>query len=263
MYEYPPILTGDALQQIAALRDYLARRVREDHADPAPLSPGAGAGDFPREGEQTPPAPGSGSAKPRSGGYDPAASAALRSLIVKTADAVERHVDELRTELHEDYLALSDFGSYQEQIETRIVQTARETVESYDYDARITAAEGGIDGLQEALTELNGQIRRGLITDPETGETVLGIAVSQELRFTGTTVTEGGLTYWELSPGQTLGLYTSTGWQFWIGGSKRGWFDSRDGKLHVSQIQVESRLQHGEDWLVTTAGGYGIRYIGT
>ena len=32
--------------------------------------------------------------------------------------------------------------------------------------------------------------------------------------------------------------------------------------LHVSQILVEDRLQHGADWLVTTAGGYGIRYIG-
>jgi len=263
MYEYPPILSGDALQQIAALRDYLVRRVREEDAGSAPLSPGAGAGDFPQGGKQTSLAPGSGSAKPTVGGYDPAASAALRQLIVKTADLVEHHVDELRQTLREDYLALSDFGTYRESIDTQILQTARETVESYRYQEQLDAAQSGIGELQSAMTALSGQIRRGLITDPETGETALGIAISQELQFTGQTRTEDGLTYWELSPGQTLGIYTSTGWQFWIGGSKRGWFDSRDGMLHVSQVLVESRLQLGENWLVTAAGGFGIRYIGT
>ena len=250
MYEYPPILTGDALQQIAALRDYLVRRVREDNAEFAS-----------RDAEQTsavrqPPLPKGGwPSEARSGGYDSAASTALRSLIVKTADLVEHHVEELRTELHEDYVAISDYGSYYETIESKVSQTARGTVESYQYQEQL-------DALDQYTAQLSGQIRRGLITDPETQETVLGIAISQDLRFTGRTVTEDGLEYWELSPGQTLGLYTSTGWQFWINGSKRGWFDSTDGMLHVSQILVEDRLQHGADWLVTTAGGYGIRYIG-
>lgn len=252
MYEYPPILTGDALQQIAALRDYLVRRVRESDAEfgiqnaesaaasPAVSSPTGGVNSESRiqNSELT------------------QASAALRSLIVKTADLVEHYVEELRTELHEDYVAISDYGSYYETIESKVSQTARGTVESYQYQEQL-------DALDQYTAQLSGQIRRGLITDPETQETVLGIAISQDLRFTGRTVTEDGLEYWELSPGQTLGLYTSTGWQFWINGSKRGWFDSTDGMLHVSQILVEDRLQHGADWLVTTAGGYGIRYIGT
>ena len=264
MYEYPPILTGDALQQIAALRDYLVRRVRESDAETVPLSalratsPGGGSLWAPPGGELLP--------KATEGGVHSEsrihhseltqASAALRSLIVKTADLVEHYVEELRTELHEDYVAISDYGSYYETIESKVSQTARGTVESYQYQEQL-------DALDQYTAQLSGQIRRGLITDPETQETVLGIAISQDLRFTGRTVTEDGLEYWELSPGQTLGLYTSTGWQFWINGSKRGWFDSTDGMLHVSQILVEDRLQHGADWLVTTAGGYGIRYIGT
>ena len=261
MFEYPPILQGDALSQIAALRDYLVRQTREQNPDTALLPPGTAV-----VGALVPGVPGTAAAGARSSGteegYDPAASAALRALIRKTADTVEQHVDELRQSLRQDYLALSDFGEYRESIDTQIRQTARETVESYDYEERIAAAENGVEGLRETVTELDGQIRRGLITDPETQETALGIAISQNLRFTGATVTEGGLTYWELAPGQTLGLYTSTGWQFWINGSKRGWFDSRDGMLHVSQIRAESRLQHGDSWLVTTTGGYGIRYVG-
>lgn len=254
MREYPPILTGTALQQIAALRDYLVRQTRNRDSE-SPESAGSGIRVVQaRSGGES----GTGQA----GAKERQEAAALRALIIKTADVVEQHVDELNQTLHEDYLALSDFGSYQENIDTQIRQTARETVESYGYDDRIDAANAGIGELQSAVTELDGQIRRGLITDPETGETVLGIAISQNLRFTGQTRTEGGLTYWELSPGQTLGLYTSTGWQFWIGGSRRGWFDSSDGMLHVSQILVESRLQLGADWLITTSGGFGIRYIG-
>ena len=65
-----------------------------------------------------------------------------------------------------------------------------------------------------------------------------------------------------LAPGQTLGLYTATGWQFWINGSKRGWFDSEDGMLHVANIVVEDKLQIGDGWLMTTTGGFGLRYTG-
>ena len=43
MTEYPPILSGTALQQIAALRDYLVRRARDSDA-----SVGAGALDGPK-----------------------------------------------------------------------------------------------------------------------------------------------------------------------------------------------------------------------
>lgn len=257
MVDYPPILTGDALQQIAALRDYLVRQTRGREKEIRDVTVKEVQGELQKKDS------GLRKAMESISRMDQNAAAALRSLIIKTADVVEHNMDEIRTVLREYYAASSEFGSYYEAIESNIVQTAQGTVESYQYQEQINAANAGLGELQSAMTELNGQIRRGIITDPDTQETVLGIAISQELSFTGSSVTEGGLTYYELSPGQTLGLYTSTGWQFWINGSKKGWFDSRDGMLHVSQILVEDMLQHGSDWLVTTTGGYGIRYIGS
>ena len=56
--------------------------------------------------------------------------------------------------------------------------------------------------------------------------------------------------------------YTATGWQFWINGSKKGWFDSADGMLHAGNLQVEQLLQLGADWVLSTAGGFGLRYLG-
>ena len=275
MTEYPPILSGTALQQIAALRDYLVRRARDRDA-----SVGAGALDGPKNsasvGEGLAP-PADTGANRTTGGASPAPtaahsefripnselpSAALRALIVKTADRVERQVELLSRSLHEDYLARSDFGDYQEQIDTLIRATARQIVESYDFSARLSAADERLGELAGALTRLRGEIRRGLIQDPETGELCFGIAIAQELRFTGQTVTENGLVYEELAPGQTLGLYTASGWQFWINGSKRGWFDASDGQLHIRSLTAEQELRLGGDWLCTSSGGFGIRYVG-
>ncbi len=275
MTEYPPILSGTALQQIAALRDYLVRRARDRDA-----SVGAGALDGPKNsasvGEGLAP-PADTGANRTTGGASPAPmaahsefripnselpAAALRALIVKTADRVERQVELLSRSLHEDYLARSDFGDYQEQIDTLIRATARQIVESYDFTARLSAADERLGELAGALTRLRGEIRRGLIQDPETGELCFGIAIAQELRFTGQTVTENGLVYEELAPGQTLGLYTASGWQFWINGSKRGWFDASDGQLHIRSLTAEQELRLGGDWLCTSSGGFGIRYVG-
>lgn len=203
------------------------------------------------------------SAGTASAGTAPAetASAALRSLIVKTADTVNARVDSLTTVLESGYLAKSDFGQYAETIQTRIEQTARQTVESYDYTALIEAAQTRIGELSSHLTELQGRILRGVLTDPE-GNLVFGLAIAENLRTTGETLTQNGRSYECIAPGQTLGLYTASGWQFWIRGVKCGWFDAADGMLHTANIAVESSLYLGEGWQLCAAGGFGLKYTG-
>ena len=243
MYELPPILSGSEQQQLRLLRDYLVRLCRS------------------LERSETAPALSTAAAATAAGTAERESAEALRGLIVKTAERIEHHVESIRQELHEDYLAVSDFGTYQEQIESVIEATARGVVESYDFQAAIDAVSERCGGAESAVTAIRGQIRRGLITDPETGETAMGIAISEELSFTGATHTENGLEYAELAPGQTLGLYTATGWQFWINGSKRGWFDSRDGMLHVANLAVENSLNLGAGWVMTMTEGFGLRYM--
>lgn len=177
-------------------------------------------------------------------------------------DAVEYSVGELRSELRSGYVANADFGSYAESVETQIAATARQIVESYAFASLIEAANADIGELESALTNLDGEIRRGFIEDPETHDRHLGIAISESLSFTGQTLTDGGLVYFEISPNQTFGLYTASGWQFWLGGQKVGWFSSSDSMLHVSNILVESMLQLGALWQIGTDGGFGIRCIG-
>ena len=250
MYELPPLLKGTEKQQIAALRDYLVRMARSLEQLQA---------DLPAAGEAAP-AASAASGSPAS----PEGAARLRSLITKTAhtvSALEDDQEALRQTLRSDYLALSDFGVYQEAAQLQMTATARGVVESYDYEARLNAENARLDQAQSAIAGIRGQIRRGLIRDPDTGEEALGILIGEELHFSGAVQERNGLQYYELSPGQTVGVYTSTGWQFWIGGHKVGWFASGDSRLHTREIQTESRIQLGGDWLISPSGGFGVKRI--
>jgi hypothetical protein len=100
---------------------------------------------------------------------------------------------------------------------------------------------------------------------------VTGIAISQNLRFAGECGPSDqhnpgdGYTYYYLESGQTFGLYTSTGWQFWIDGYKKGWFNSVDGMLHVANIIVEVSMQIGDSWQIKAApdgSEFEILYVG-
>lgn len=252
MTELPPILSGSAQQQIAALRDYLVRLSQSlDTAETAVQTINSGA------------AVSSGSAAglTAAGNRDSAAVNELRALITKTATTVKHQVDMLSQSLHEDYMAKSDFGEYTEQIDALFTATARQVIESYDYEARIEAIAAAGAETERHITSLRGEICRGIIEDPGTGEIALGIAIAEDLSFTGETVTENGVEYFRLSPGQTLGIYTASGWQFWINGAKKGWFDSRDAMLHVGSIAIEENLRISADWMISSSGGLGIRYL--
>ena len=244
--EIPPQLQGSPEQQLIAMRDYLVRLAQSLEK----------VGGSEVVIEATKAATKAANRNQEKTIEDIRARAnALKALIIKTADEITEYTDSKVETFESLYVAKSDYGTYYNQIETQVEQTARNTVETYHYNEAIQA-------LDTYMTELNGQIRRGVIEDPETHEVHLGIAISEQLSFTGQTQTEGGLTYYELAPGQTLGLYTSTGWQFWINGVRRGWFSSEDSMLHVSNIVVENRLQLGNDWEIVSTGGFGLRYIG-
>ena len=261
MYEYPPILIGSEQQQLNTLRDYLVRMAKSLEAaeQSADLSAQSAEADRSRSAlREKKESEDKLSALRRN-------AANLRALIVKTAqeaDSLSLELGGVRQDMESCYLAKSEFGAYMEQIRSSFVTSARGVVESYDFASLIEAAGRRADEMDLYLRSIRGEIRRGLITDPATGETVMGIAIAEDLLFTGEVYEEDGLRYYELAPGQTLGLYTATGWQFWVNGSKRGWFDSRDGRLHVISEVVEDGLQLGAAWGISTVGGLGIKYLG-
>ena len=270
MRELPPVLSGDALQQIAALRDYLVRTARGSESETVETVAAHAGGIWKQAGRAT-----GAAALPGGENQSPDAlqrEARLRALIVKSAEesrkrdhVLQESIGDLGCEMRQSYLARSEFGEYQQEILLLIDATARQIVESYGLLEQIRAARAELGEMGEALAayelEISGQIRRGFLEDPDTHQTVLGIAISQKLQFTGRELTDGGWNYYELSPGQTLGLYTSTGWQFWVNGRKVGWFDSTDGMLHTVSQMVEEEIRMG-DWRISAQGGFGLKTMG-
>ena len=254
-YQLPPILNGTAENQLLQLRDYLVRLAR----------------DLPTE-EQIAQATEKAVSQAKRSGPDAVQTAMsqaqnLKALIIKTADEVYHEMDRVVSSLSEVYVAISDFGEYTETVQTTIEQTAKETVESYNFTAAINAVASSVGDLQTQITKIDGEIRRGFVPDPDhAGEYIFGIAISQNIVTTGTTLqnADDGLLYEEmdLTKMKALGLYTATGWQFWLGDQKAGWFDSTDGMLHVPLIAVETSLKVGGDWIIENNNGFGIRYIG-
>ena len=270
MRELPPVLSGDALQQIAALRDYLVRTARNSESETVETVAAHADGIW----KQTRKATGAVTLRADENQSPDVLQreARLRALIVKSAeDSRERDnvllssIGDLGYEMRQRYLAKSEFGEYQQEILLLIDATARQIVESYGLLEQIQATRAELGEMGDALAayelEISGQIRRGFLEDPDTHQTVLGIAISQQLQFTGRELSDGGWRYYELSPGQTLGLYTSTGWQFWVNGRKVGWFDSSDGMLHTVSQVVEEKIRMG-DWRMSAQNGFGLKYMG-
>lgn len=189
----------------------------------------------------------------------------------------------------DDTELLAELGSYERKMEDYVAELSG-SIEAVvhglgsftdKYKAQYGVNASGVEGyfeLAEAIhrfqsNELNflasikGVMRLGWVTDPSTKQWALGLAIGQDLTITAdeNIKEEGGRQYYELAEGQTFALYTSTGWQFWIKGYRVGWYDSRDGMLHVNEMQSEDSIQFGKEstgyWLMTEDSGFGIRYL--
>lgn len=184
--------------------------------------------------------------------------AELQSLVLETANTLEANLQQYAIDLTSSLMAdSSEYGIFKQDVYTRISANARNITENS------TLLETLENAQIEYLNLINGQIRRGFIADPDhPGQYLYGIAISQDMAFTDQSKEyTDGHTYYGIAADQTFGLYTSTGWQYWINGSKAGWFDSSDGKLHVAQEEVKGDITMG-NWQMTDSDGFGIKYIG-
>ena len=166
-------------------------------------------------------------------------------------------------------------GQFRSSLIQTITNNVNYIVEHYDYEEIVKGVVGGdIDTLKSFATLINGEIRRGMIYDPALGTDVLGIAISQSIQFYDEDDPDpmkrpeviAGNTYYHIKSNQTFGFYTSYGWQFWVNGTKVGWFDSMDAKaaLHVASEVVNDGIQFDGSWEISqNSSGIGFRYIGS
>jgi len=244
--EKPPILQGSPQDQIRALRDYLVRMSRS--LEMAATAPAVAAGTtvtLTRADGTVVTETGSGVDS-----IDAIRKSAreLRALIIKSAKTLESEMDTKEEEYNGRFLAQNDFQTWELGLNSRIETSAAGVVESYGFQESISSTQ---NQMQDYFTRIDGEIRRGYLEDPDNpGQYVFGIAISSNLQFSGTVQDKDGYRYYELEGNQTFGLYTASGWQFWVNGRKQGYFNSEDNKLHVRNIVADDSLQIGDDWQI-------------
>lgn len=185
----------------------------------------------------------------------------LKSLIIKTADAVQAEMQVLETSLESKYVAVSDFGAYQEDIAARLTATAASIEQAISYYAALSDALGGVSDEFDAYTvEVQGYIRQGII-GYEDAVPVIGIAIGRDLSVTGAQETVDGKTYDVIDTSSNMSIWTPDKLAFYINGTEAAYFSN--GALYVGTVIVQQKLVVGQNrWQIDHENGLAIKWIG-
>ena len=185
----------------------------------------------------------------------------LRTLIIKTADAVRAEQEALELRLQSTYVALSDFGDYQEEIDTRLTATAASIEQALSYYAELSDSLHGVSEDFDAYRiDVQGYIRQGVI-GYEGAVPIIGIAMGRDLRVTGATETVDGTEYEVIDTSSNMSIWTPDKLSFYINGAEAAYFSN--GALYVGTVIVKEKLVLGQDkWQITHDDGFTVRWIG-
>ena len=100
----------------------------------------------------------------------------IKSLIIKSADIVNAYYDEIINRYHGEFVAQSDFGTFEEYIERTQVDNATGMEDLYNHIQKITS---DIGNLKTKLIEVNAHVRSGFLYYDKEGIPIYGFEVGQ------------------------------------------------------------------------------------
>lgn len=180
-----------------------------------------------------------------------------KALIIKTAHTVRSEMDRIVQELDSKYLAISEWGTFEENIKQEIETTATGIVQSFDYDSKLDAI--GTD-FENWVIESKGYIQSGIIGFDEKNLPIYGIAVGQDLANVTVTM-DDGTELETIDMTRNLATYTSDRIDFWQNGVSVAYISN--GEMMINQIKTIEGMRFEDEWEVSRMrGGFGIRWIG-
>ena len=187
-----------------------------------------------------------------------ATAKSLKSLIIKTAGVIQKEMDEWAQTLSGTYLAISDFGTYQEEVSQEITATATEIVNRFNYESNLAARVEELEAentlLKTYKVETEQYTKSGLLYYDEYDVPVYGYAVGEVLTRV---IVNGEET---VRREDLLSTWSSGRLNFWQGGHIVAYYANN--KMYVTDGEFLNSLQIG-DWIITTNGGnFEIDYAG-
>ena len=185
----------------------------------------------------------------------------LKTLIIKTANDAQREMTALETKLTSSYVASSDFGTFQEEIQTQLVQTAESLNQVITYYAALSDQLSGVSNTFDSyVIETKGYIRQGIIGYEE-GVPIIGIAIGQDIRVTGETETVDGHEYDVIDTTSNMSIWTPDKLAFYVNGEEIAHFSNS--ALNVGDVVISGKLFLSKNkWEISHTNGFTIKWLG-
>ena len=245
--------SADASTQMAQMRSYLYQMVEQLNWALSALDSG-GTASLPVQTASLP-VQTVGKAEPATSDETDQRMANLRDLIIKSAESVQMELDAMSS----TYVARSDFGTYREDIDQRITANSTKIEQQFAFASEIQANTNRVEvDFAAYKTDVEGYIRQGIVGYDGTIP-IIGIAIGQDIRTTGTSVeTERGV-FDVIDKRSNMSVWTTEKLSFYIGGQEAAYFSN--GRLTVAQIATD-RITGSGKWDVNFTNGVKFKWMG-
>ena len=182
---------------------------------------------------------------------------ALRSLIIKNADTVYASMDEIRQTLESEYVAQSEFGTFQENLTNTIEATAGGVVSSYDYSSLLQPINDAMAGFSAYQVNTEQYIKIGIVGEDDFGIPIAGIVVGNNL----SEVIIDGETH--VISQDMYSCFTADQLSFWKNGIRQAYISNET--LFITNISVTNEIVLGfgtNKWKMDVTNGFTIRNVG-
>ena len=177
----------------------------------------------------------------------------LKSLILQTAEEIRSEMDRVQLSLQGEYVAVSDFGTYLQQMNSTIEGNAESLTQYYSFISDLRRDMAAVDAAFESYrVETGGYIRTGIVYY-DGAVPVYGVAVGQDLtvqEIDGETVVEQK---------NFRATYTAAKLSFWQDTTEVAYVSNN--RLYISNITVLEGLTLGK-WEISTDNGLSFKWIG-
>ena len=177
----------------------------------------------------------------------------LKSLIIKTADTVQRRMDQLSAKLTGEYVAASEFGTYVERLNAYLEANPEAMTQYYSFFADLQASTETVSAaFEQYRLETEGYIRTGIVCY-DGAVPQYGVAVGQNLT---TTLVDGVET---VAQNDFRATFTAKRLSFWQDSTEVAYVS--DNRLYIRDITVLDSVTLG-GWKLASENGLAFQWIG-
>lgn len=187
------------------------------------------------------------------------------SILDKIRGDVDTNTDAitgLSAKISKEFVAVSDYGSWQEAVNHQLSLNADGIQQTLDYYSRLEAVETSNASFNEYIVATEGNIKIGIVDWEDENKTIplVGVAIGQDI--TCREVTVGNVKYAEVNKDKFLATFTSKALKFWQGDQVVAYITNNE--LYIVNARIIGSLGVGEMFSIRadSSVGFVVEFIG-